>query len=106
MALLRLGQHATRVLRGRKSGRQWPTISPSLINVRYFKGQEKKKEADENELNARPGEGVRSPLTRCGSHNSLNSMQSSSNSTLGHDNPEQFQSLKHQKDIWEQGIEM
>ncbi|XP_068200225.1 brefeldin A-inhibited guanine nucleotide-exchange protein 1-like isoform X2 [Palaemon carinicauda] len=70
---------------------------------------EKKKETDDIEVNS-TSEGSRTPLARHGSHNSINSLQSSStnttSSTLGIDNPEQFQTLKHQKEIWEQGIEM
>ncbi|XP_042880494.1 brefeldin A-inhibited guanine nucleotide-exchange protein 1-like isoform X2 [Penaeus japonicus] len=70
--------------------------------------QEKKKD-DELEVN-HSSEGNRTPLARHGSHNSINSLQSSSTntttSTVGVDNPEQCQSLKHQKEIWEQGIDM
>ena len=78
----------------------------------FESGQEKKKDTDETDLsnNRLSSEGSRTPLVRHGSHNSLNSLQSSSTatsvSTVGVDNPEQFQSLKHQKEIWEQGIEM
>ncbi|KAK7060645.1 Brefeldin A-inhibited guanine nucleotide-exchange protein 1 [Halocaridina rubra] len=71
--------------------------------------QEKKKDTDDVEVNT-ASEGSRTPLARHGSHNSINSLQSSSTtttgSTVGVDNPEQFQTLKHQKEIWEQGIEM
>lgn len=71
--------------------------------------QEKKKESDETEV-SNSLEDSRTSLARHGSHNSISSLQSSStntaSSTVGVDNPEQFQCLKHQKDIWEQGIDM
>ncbi|XP_076064031.1 ADP ribosylation factor guanine nucleotide exchange factor Sec71 isoform X2 [Oratosquilla oratoria] len=76
-------------------------VNPNTLS--NLTDQEKKKEADDVESH----KGV-TTITRHGSHNSLNSVQSSSTSasTVGADNPEQFQSQKHQKEIWEQGIEM
>ena len=87
-------------------------LCSKLTAAFYISGQEKKKDVDDVENNK---EGNRTPLTRHGSFNSLASSTTQSSSvtnpngaviTVGSDNPEQFQSLKHQKDIWEQGIEM
>ncbi|XP_069166610.1 brefeldin A-inhibited guanine nucleotide-exchange protein 1 isoform X3 [Procambarus clarkii] len=71
--------------------------------------QEKKESTDESEV-SQSLEDNRTSLARHGSHNSISSIQSSStntaSSTVGVDNPEQFQCLKHKKEIWEQGIQM
>ncbi len=69
-------------------------------------GQEKAVGGDLGDADS--GQGT---MTSSGSQASLNSNHSSSNtalptSTTPMDNPEQFESLKQQKEIWEQGIEM
>ncbi|KAG0723310.1 Brefeldin A-inhibited guanine nucleotide-exchange protein 1 [Chionoecetes opilio] len=64
--------------------------------------QEKKKDADEPEVNSSTEEN-RSSLARHGSQNSINSM--STPASIG-DKPERFQSLKHRKELLEEGIKI
>ena len=63
--------------------------------------QEKKKDVDEPETNSTVD---RSSLARHGSQNSINS--TSTLAPIGVDKPEQFQSLKHRKELLEEGIKM
>ncbi|MPC12608.1 Brefeldin A-inhibited guanine nucleotide-exchange protein 1 [Portunus trituberculatus] len=67
----------------------------------FSKDQEKKKDVDEPETNSTVD---RSSLARHGSQNSINS--TSTLAPIGVDKPEQFQSLKHRKELLEEGIKM
>ncbi|CAH1254723.1 ARFGEF1 [Branchiostoma lanceolatum] len=66
-------------------------------NLQANLGQEASKDVDTDS-----GHGT---MARHASDNSLNSSSPSVGSSV-HDNPEQFESLKQQKEIWEQGIEL
>lgn len=65
-----------------------------------FIDQEKKKEADEPEADDK----TTTSLARHGSQNSINSLTNPP--PVGVDQPEQFMSLKHRKELLEEGIKM
>lgn len=69
-----------------------------------FIDQEKKKEADEPEVHSSADENKTLSLARHGSQNSINSL--SNPPPVGVDKPEQFMSLKHRKELLEEGIKM
>lgn len=73
-------------------------VSPNTLSNL---NQEKKKDVDEPETNSTV---ERSSLARHGSQNSINS--TSTLAPIGVDKPEQFQSLKHRKELLEEGIKM
>lgn len=58
--------------------------------------------------NSDDGDSGKVSMISYGSMNSLNSQTSASNTGLSRisDNPEQFEVVKQQKEIWEQGIHM
>ncbi|XP_072016825.1 brefeldin A-inhibited guanine nucleotide-exchange protein 1-like [Amphiura filiformis] len=85
---------------------EWSKDLYTNPNMQTNLGQEKPVGGDQGDADS--GQGT---MTSSGSQASLNSNHSSSNPTLSTpttpmDNPEQFESLKHQKEIWEQGVEI
>lgn len=77
--------------------------------IYHLPGQEKA--VGQDQMDNDSGKGT---MTSSGSQNSLNSTHSTGSSntlpgqtpTIPMDSPEQFESQKQQKEIWEQGIEM
>ncbi|XP_050735041.1 brefeldin A-inhibited guanine nucleotide-exchange protein 1-like isoform X2 [Eriocheir sinensis] len=76
-------------------------VSPNTLSNL---NQEKKKEADEPEVHSSADENKTLSLARHGSQNSINSL--SNPPPVGVDKPEQFMSLKHRKELLEEGIKI